>query len=297
MHGLTSDARVGLLRFLASVDLVTSLRIERRHADGPPAVAPDERSGGRPTDVGDGMWVKLHDIPAVLEARSYEMSGAIVLEVIVRDGEGARVRVALDAAPDGARAVPTDRSPDLTIDAAALGAASLGGTRLRNAALAHGWDEHRPGALDTADRLLATRRRSLVLDVLLSRSLGSSPRIHRHLGPFRPHFLGTTVIDPTDAWARGVPGCLVESSRRRPPSPRSPSRRRHPRRRPRRVLVRLRLIGPAERRADDGRLDRAERASVVGGSGQPDDLRRRLAQGRPRQGEGRLRGRQPGHDR
>ena len=157
MHGLTSDARVGLLRFLASVDLVTSLRIERRTPTDPlPWLLTNGRAAW-PTDVGDGMWVKLHDIPAVLEARSYEMSGAIVLEVVVRDGEGARVRVALDAAPDGARAVPTDRSPDLTIDAAALGAASLGGTRLRNAALAHGWDEHRAGALDTADRLLATR--------------------------------------------------------------------------------------------------------------------------------------------
>ncbi|MEO5941067.1 MAG: GNAT family N-acetyltransferase [Candidatus Limnocylindrales bacterium] len=161
-HGLTGDARVGLLRFLASVDLVTSLKIERRTPTDP---LPWLLTNGRATwasDVGDGMWVKLHDIPAALEARSYERSGSVVLEVIDRDattGDGAsgRVRIALDASPDGARAGATDRSPDLTLDGAALGAAYLGGTRLRNAVLAQGWDEHRAGALAEAEDMLATR--------------------------------------------------------------------------------------------------------------------------------------------
>jgi len=42
------------------------------------------------------------------------------------------------------------------IDGAALAAAYLGGTRLRDAILARGWDEHRPGALADADALLMT---------------------------------------------------------------------------------------------------------------------------------------------
>ena len=50
----------------------------------------------------------------------------------------------------------TDRSPDLTLDVSALGAAYLGGTRLRDAVLATGADEHRDGALAEADRLLRT---------------------------------------------------------------------------------------------------------------------------------------------
>jgi hypothetical protein len=65
--------------------------------------------------------------------------------------------VALEASPDGARAVSTDRAAELTIDAAALGAAYLGGSRLRDAVLARGADEHRTGALAEADRLLACR--------------------------------------------------------------------------------------------------------------------------------------------
>jgi hypothetical protein len=77
-----------------------------------------------------------------------------------RDAEGnpvtRRVRVALEVSPEGARAVETDQPPDLTIASDALGAAYLGGTRLSRAVLRGGADEHRPGALDHADRLLAT---------------------------------------------------------------------------------------------------------------------------------------------
>ena len=114
-------------------------------------------------DVGDGLWLKLLDIPVALEARRYEASGSLVVELIDNDGRDAegepvtrRTRVALDASPDGARATETDRSPDLTIASGALGAAYLGGTRLSRAVLQGGLDEHRPGALDLADRLFAT---------------------------------------------------------------------------------------------------------------------------------------------
>ena len=45
---------------------------------------------------------------------------------------------------------------DLTLDVAALSAAYLGGARLRDAVLAKGVDEHRPGALAEADALFRT---------------------------------------------------------------------------------------------------------------------------------------------
>ena len=47
--------------------------------------------------------------------------------------------------------MPTDRSPDLTLPVAALGAAYLGGNRLAHVTLATGADEHRHGALAEAD--------------------------------------------------------------------------------------------------------------------------------------------------
>ncbi len=163
LHGLTDGAELALWQFLFSVDLVATIRAERRSpAERLPWLLTNQRAA-LPDDVGDGLWVKLLDVPAALEARRYERSGSLVLEVIDRDGADAtgspierRERVALEVSPDGARAVPTDRSPDLTVQAGAVGAAYLGGTRLARAALYGGYDEHRPGALAQADELFAT---------------------------------------------------------------------------------------------------------------------------------------------
>jgi len=76
--------------------------------------------------------------------------------VIDRSADGRRSRLHLDAGPDGARAVETDRNPDLTLDVAAVGAAYLGGTRLADAVLPTGVDEHRRGALAEATALFRT---------------------------------------------------------------------------------------------------------------------------------------------
>jgi predicted acetyltransferase len=95
-------------------------------------------------------------VPRALEARGYERSATVVLELIDNEAAGGRTRVLVDASADGARCTVTDRSPDLTLDIAALGAAYLGGTSLRDAVLAEGVDEHRAGALAEADALLRT---------------------------------------------------------------------------------------------------------------------------------------------
>ena len=86
------------------------------------------------SDVGDGMWLRIFDVPRALEARRYERTGRIVLEVVDQELNAGRIRVELDAGPDGATCRPVDTSPDLTVHVAALGAAYLGGTRLRMAA-------------------------------------------------------------------------------------------------------------------------------------------------------------------
>ena len=107
------------------------------------------------TDARDALWVRLFDVPRALEARTYQLSGSLVLEVVDEDAWGGARRLMLDATPEGATCHPTDRSPDLTLPVAALGGAYLVG-RVRDLTLATGADEHRPGALAEADALLRT---------------------------------------------------------------------------------------------------------------------------------------------
>jgi predicted acetyltransferase len=157
LHALTDEAYAALWQFLAASDLVTVVKAEGRSpAERLPWLLRNARAAVM-TDSGDGMWVRLFDISLALEARTYERTASLVLEVVDPEADGGRVRVRLEAGPDGATCAATKVSPDVTVDVAALSAAYLGGTRLRDAALATGWDEHRAGAFDEADALLATR--------------------------------------------------------------------------------------------------------------------------------------------
>jgi predicted acetyltransferase len=92
---------------------------------------------------GDGIWVRLIDVGAALEARTYADDADVVLDV--RDAfcpwnEGRWSRAGRTAAP-----------ADLALDVATLGAAYLGGVGF--AALAQGGlvEELTPAALDRAD--------------------------------------------------------------------------------------------------------------------------------------------------
>ena len=157
LHALTDDAYVALWRFLAEMDWVATVKAERRSpSERLPWLLVNARHV-RLSEVGDAMWVRLLDVPRAMEARAYEAAGAVVLEIVDAEAVGGRSRAALRGRPDGAACRPTDRSPDLTLDVSALGAAYLGGTRLRDAVLATGADEHRAGALIEAERLLRTQ--------------------------------------------------------------------------------------------------------------------------------------------
>jgi predicted acetyltransferase len=156
LHALTHAAYAGLWRFLAEIDLVATVTAAGRSpGDRLPWLLTNSRAA-RTSDVGEALWVRLFDVPRALEARTYERSGSVVLEVVDPEASGGRVRVHLDASPAGASCRVTDRSPDLTLDVQALGAAYLGGSRLRDAVLPQGADEHRAGALRDVDALLHT---------------------------------------------------------------------------------------------------------------------------------------------
>ena len=153
---LTDAAYGDLVRFLLEMDLVATVKlVARRETERVRWLLPNARAA-RVTATGDALWVRLFDVPRALEARTYERTGRLVLEVVDEDAWGGTRRYLLDAAAEGATCRPTDASPDLTLPVAALGGAYLGGTRLRDLVLALGADEHRPGALAEADALLRT---------------------------------------------------------------------------------------------------------------------------------------------
>ena len=153
---LNDVAYDALWRFLADLDLVATVRAERRSPHERLPWLLTNRRAAETSDLGDGLWVALLDIPAALAARRYERPGDIVLEVVGGEPSTDRTRVRLEAGPGGSACSTTRRTPDLTVHAGALGAAYLGGTPLRHAALAQGFQEHQPGALAAADALFRT---------------------------------------------------------------------------------------------------------------------------------------------
>jgi predicted acetyltransferase len=156
LHALTDNAYAALWRYLAAMDLVATIKAAARSpSERLPWLLTNARAA-IPSEIGDGIWVRLFDIPRALEARSYEVELKGVIEVVDSEADGGRVRLALDAGADGARCRPTRESPDLTVDVAALNAAYLGGTRLRDAVIATGFDEHRQDGLARFDRFFRT---------------------------------------------------------------------------------------------------------------------------------------------
>jgi predicted acetyltransferase len=156
LHAVDTVVEAELWRFVAGLDWVGTVVAGRRAPSDPLPWRLRNARAARVTEYGDGLWVRLLDIPRALEARTYERSGSLVLEVVDGEAAGGRMRLELDVGPDGATCRPSTRSPDLMLDVEALGAAYLGGSPLKDAVLQRGWEEHRAGALDLADAMLRT---------------------------------------------------------------------------------------------------------------------------------------------
>jgi predicted acetyltransferase len=155
----TPHAYATLWRFLFSVDLTRTLHAPLVSVDEPLFYLVDEprRLGAR---VGDGLWVRLVDLPAALRARRYAAPLDIVLEVTdaLRPANAGRWR--LRTGPDGAAVcipAPGDQ-PALACDIADLGAAYLGGTLIGQLADAGRVHELRPGGVAAASAAFGWHR-------------------------------------------------------------------------------------------------------------------------------------------
>lgn len=108
--------------------------------------------------LGDGLWLRLLDVPGALATRTYPVDGELVLEVNddVMPEVGGRWRMAVRQGR--AEATPTDQPADLAVDIRDLGAVYLGGFSFSQLARSGRGTELAPGALRRADAMFATDR-------------------------------------------------------------------------------------------------------------------------------------------
>ena len=152
----TSEANAALWRFCFDVDLTTRTEVERRPVDDPlPWMLADPRRLQRATR--DGLWLRLVDVSAALQLRTYLAVDRLVLEVhddTCRWNDG---RLELEGSPEGAVCRSTDATPDLALAARDLASAYLGAVSFTTLAQAGMVAESTPGALLRADRMFAVQ--------------------------------------------------------------------------------------------------------------------------------------------
>jgi predicted acetyltransferase len=150
----TAEAHVALWRALCGLDLMERIEIATHPADPLPYLLADPRQV-RTTAVVDDLWLRLMDVPAALQARTYDRDLSVVLDV----ADGFRCdggRFALDIRDGRAVCTPTDAAPDATLDLDVLGALYLGTHRATAFAAANRLRGNDSDIITGIDRAFAT---------------------------------------------------------------------------------------------------------------------------------------------
>ena len=164
LSAATDDAERALWRFLVEQDFVTAVRGRLRSVDEPlPWLLEDPRAVSI-SDVGDHLWVRVHDPVDALSARRYGMPGTLELRVADPLGQArGRFRLTLDDRGRGeverldeADAAASGSALELGVQE--LGAIDLGGVRPSVLARAGRIVEAAPRSVAFADQLFAAER-------------------------------------------------------------------------------------------------------------------------------------------
>jgi predicted acetyltransferase len=126
---ITDRAEHALWNYLFSIDQTVEVRAWNTPVDSPlPWLLTDAREV-RTINRRDWLWLRPIDTAALLAARSYGAHDELVIEVADRflDLEETVGTFLVTGTPSGSSCARTDREPDLTLDADALGAILLGG--------------------------------------------------------------------------------------------------------------------------------------------------------------------------
>ena len=134
LAAVTPQAYIALWRTLLGLDLVATVEVETHPGTLLPYLLTDPRLV-RSTYTRDGLWLRILDIPKVLQARTYNADLSVVLEVSdpLLGGGG---RFALQVHDGRARCAPTDAPADVHTDLSVLGSLYLGAHRASSFAAA-----------------------------------------------------------------------------------------------------------------------------------------------------------------
>jgi predicted acetyltransferase len=147
----TTDAYLGLLRFLLGLDLIDRVVFWMLPVDDPLPWLLVDRRAVRVTAVHDETWLRVIDAQQALAARRYEGDGAVTIAVndpLLQDNSAN-----FTIAGDGVES--TDRRAQLHVGVEGLAAVLLGGATWRGLAVAGLARTDDPAALTVADRLFA----------------------------------------------------------------------------------------------------------------------------------------------
>jgi predicted acetyltransferase len=150
--GATAAATAAIWRFLLDVDWMAVVEVSLAPPDHPLflLLALPRRAQYR---MGDGLWVRIVDLPAALSGRTYGEGGPLVLEVrdAVCEWNDGRWKL------EGGVCERTDKKPDLALDVSALGSVYLGAVSFKQLREALRLEEIKAGAIERADALFAWR--------------------------------------------------------------------------------------------------------------------------------------------
>jgi predicted acetyltransferase len=123
-------------RVLLGLDLMDTITVDTHPADPLPYLLTDARRV-QTTSSEDALWLRIIDVPATLEARSYQADLSAVLEISDDALGGGTFTLTIHNGK--ARVAPTNDTPDLHTDLSVLGSIYMGA--------------HRASAFATANRL------------------------------------------------------------------------------------------------------------------------------------------------
>jgi predicted acetyltransferase len=151
----TPSGYADIWRFLFDVDLVSTVEAWNRPADEPLLHLVREPRRLR-FSLMDGLWLRVVDVVAALEARRYGADGRVVFGIADPLRPDTSGTYELIAEGGKGRCARSDATEELAGTINILGATYLGGTSYRQLWWSGQVEERSPGALDRADAMFAS---------------------------------------------------------------------------------------------------------------------------------------------